>query len=344
MGDDEDGEEQRELIWCDRPVFSHGKTEEVGHVLDVGMMEHIPQPDEKEEEKESHSEDVASHVAVEDESPVVSGLVVHHLLCGGQSRECERCERVHDEVDPEHLRDGEGRLQAHERACEHEQACRNVDRELEKQESLDVDEQRPSPLHRLDDAGERVVEDGDVACLFGHVGSRSHGESDVSRVESRRVVGSVAGDGDDMSSLLQRLHEALLVHGSRTCDNPDVVGPAEQFLVRQLGEFRALDGVAFAAGVVPYANLACNLTRRGRGVACDDLHLYARRQAFANRMLHVVAYGVLDSDNPHENEVVGHEFSVTDGLTAVVHHLAGECQRAHGLVLIFHESLFIFFP
>ena len=131
MGDDEDGEEQRELIWCDRPVFSHGKTEEIGHARDVGMMEHIPQPDEKEEEKESHSEDVASHVAVEDESPVVSGLVAHHLLCGRQSRECERCERVHDEVDPEHLRDGEGRLQAHERACEHEQACRNVDRELE---------------------------------------------------------------------------------------------------------------------------------------------------------------------------------------------------------------------
>ena len=82
----------------------------------------------------------------------VTGFLAHeHAVrrqgCQGQGRE-----GVHDEVDPQHLGNGERRLLAEERADGDDQTGTHIDRQLEQNEALDIAIEGTSPQHGLVDA------------------------------------------------------------------------------------------------------------------------------------------------------------------------------------------------
>ena len=72
----------------------------------------------------------------------------------------------------------------------------NVHSQLELEELGDAVVDIPPPHDGLDDAGEVVVGEDDVASLLGHVRAGDpHREPDIRLLEGGRVVGSVSGDG-----------------------------------------------------------------------------------------------------------------------------------------------------
>ena len=103
------------------------------------------------------------------------------------------------------LQHRERRLDAEERSQEGDRQGADVDRQLELDEALDVLVERPAPVDRLDDGGEGVVEQDDLAGLLGDLGAGdAHGQADVGLLQGRGVVGAVAGDGHHLAQLLQQ--------------------------------------------------------------------------------------------------------------------------------------------
>ena len=219
MGHDEDGEQQGQLIGTDVLLAVELQVQEVGQAVDIGVLEHVEHGQQQEEEDNAHTRYLAQHLPGEDGGPPVARFVLHHRLGRWQRCQGHGGKGVHDEVDPEHLCDGERRGSVHERAEEHQQAGRDVDRELKQQEALDVAVERASPHDGLADAGERVVDDGDVAGLLGHTRPVAHRQSDVGSTQCRGIIGAVARDGHHLTVLLQCLHQSSLVH--RTCAGDD---------------------------------------------------------------------------------------------------------------------------
>lgn len=80
---------------------------------------------------------------------------------------------------------------------------RDVRRERVRDGLLEVVEDETALLHTADDGREVVVEKDHVRSLLGHSASHdTHGNSDVRLLEGRRVVNSVSGYGDDVSTAL----------------------------------------------------------------------------------------------------------------------------------------------
>ena len=99
-------------------LHHHEETEEPREVVrrqSALRVEMEQQPDQNRHERAAHAEDVVRHRAGDDEVAVLAalaGFVFHDALIRWQR--CQRAggERIHDEVHPQHLRDGQGRLGA----------------------------------------------------------------------------------------------------------------------------------------------------------------------------------------------------------------------------------------
>ena len=241
----------------------------------IGMLADVDKAEQEEEEEATGDENRALHHLVDDECVAITRLVVHHTLGGRQGSQGHRGEGVHDEVHPKHLRHGEGRIRAHEGTCQHNEASGYVHRHLEEDEALNILVERASPHHRAADARERVVGDRDVTGFFRHRSTVAHRQTDVSRFECGRIVRTVAGHCDNVTTLLQRFDEALLVQGACTSDDFEFVYTIIDFFVAERFEFRSRDDGAFAVMFAPQTDLTTDFCSRCRGVARNDLHIDA---------------------------------------------------------------------
>lgn len=97
--------------------------------------------------------DELHHGWCDDAGARVAGFLSHEYAVGRQRRQGQGSKSVHDEVDPQHLCHGEGRLLAEERADGDNQAGAHVDRKLEQDETLNVAVQGASPQDGLVDTG-----------------------------------------------------------------------------------------------------------------------------------------------------------------------------------------------
>ena len=113
----EDGEQQGQLVGRDCILRSPLEVEEVGETGYVGVLEDNQECKQQREEEEAHGEDFAEHRAVDYEGVAVTRSVFHDALRRWERSQGHGGESVHDEVDPEHLGDGERRLCAEE--CPH---------------------------------------------------------------------------------------------------------------------------------------------------------------------------------------------------------------------------------
>ena len=139
--------------------------------------------------------------------------MIHQAVVRRLGTECKGRERVHDDIDPEDLDDGEWFAKPEQGRDEDKDAGTEVDRELEEDEPLDVLVERSSPQDGARDRGKGIVQEDDIACLPGNLRpGYAHGEAHVGVLECRCIVRPVTGDCDNSPVPLERLDEEELVH------------------------------------------------------------------------------------------------------------------------------------
>ncbi len=152
------------------------------------------------------------------------------------------------------------------------------------------------------------------------------------------VVGSVARDRYHLTSLLECLDKAFLVHRSRSGDDFDVVDAVKELFVVERGKFGAGDDVAVTVGlVVPQTYLAAYLAGGPGCVAGDDFDSDAGVDALGHRVGHVGAHGVRDGRDAEEGKIGRGHPSVADSRIAGSEFLIGKSEGAHRHVLIFEQ-------
>jgi hypothetical protein len=121
---------------------------------------------------------------------------------------------------------------------------------------LDVVEHPPALAYRLHDGGEVVVSQNHVGRFFGDLGAgHAHGNPDVGRLQSWRVVDTVSGHGDDLAVGLEGvddLQRCLLV-----CREMQFYGPPSAVSLRPIGQ-----SSTWTARSVGPAALACCVAQR----------------------------------------------------------------------------------
>jgi hypothetical protein len=159
------------------------------------------------------------------------GHAVEQVVGGRLGGEGEGGQRVHDEVDPEHLDGGQRRLLDDHCAEEGHEDGHDVDRQLELQELADAVEDVAAVLDRSDDGAEVVVQQDDARRLLRHLRPRQpHREPDVRLLQRRRVVGAVASHGHHVAELLQPGGQDVLVLGGGAREHPQFVSDLPELL------------------------------------------------------------------------------------------------------------------
>ncbi|RUS89018.1 hypothetical protein EGW08_003265, partial [Elysia chlorotica] len=137
---------------------------------------------------------------------------VQQLVSGQLGGQSKRGQRVHDQVDPQHL---DGLQRAVLWAGKHRY---NIDCKLKLQELCDTVVDIPSPHHCLHNTGEVVIR-----C------SSYHGKSNISFFQRRSIVGSVSSDSHDLASgrllaVNDAFHKHIFILRGRPRQNSEV-GP-----------------------------------------------------------------------------------------------------------------------
>jgi len=216
-----------------RPVADHRKSDE--------------QRDAERTLERAGHEDEPLGRSIEQTAPGRSRQPVHQAR-GAIESERQRGRAVAEEVDPEELQRGERHEQqparvvqpgqvGHRGAGHDEGDQRDVGREREADEALDVLVDAAPLLDGSDDGGEVVVEQHEVGHFTRHFApALAHRDTDVGALERRRVVDPVPGHRDDFPVGLERLDEPQLVFGAHPGEDVRSPDLGAQRLFRQLVE------------------------------------------------------------------------------------------------------------
>ena len=164
------GEEQRD-------VMSGGvATTFGGDVNDIG--------DKGRNEGYTEAENPLPHIGGNDKGYFITRRTIHHIVTGRLGSERESGEGIHNQVNPQHLGDGEGQVNTDEGPEGGNTAGSDVHRELEHDKLLDIAVEGAPPLNGSGDTGEGVVEQDDVGGLLGNRSTGNpHGKAYIGVVE-----------------------------------------------------------------------------------------------------------------------------------------------------------------
>lgn len=133
--------------------------------------------------------------------------------------------------------DGRGAEQDREQG---EPCDRDVDRRHINQRAAQIGEDATPQTHRTEDRGEAVIEQDKVRRLARHIGPpTAHGDADVGRLKSRRVIDAVPGHGDHEIVGLEGAHQGQLLGRLDPGEDTDVAQPDGQELGRQARDLLA---------------------------------------------------------------------------------------------------------
>lgn len=128
------------------------------------------------------------------------------------SGECEGCENVHDQVDPDEHNGVEGALLERDDADKHANKDREVHGDLELEEALDVGVNVAATAESFDARLEVVVEQNERSLVARDRLSRSHGERNVSGPKSIEIRNAFSNDSNLLACLLEAFGNDLLVN------------------------------------------------------------------------------------------------------------------------------------
>ncbi len=301
------------------------------------MLEVLQQAEQEGHEQDAHAQNVPAHGAGDDVVRRLARRLLHHAFVRRQRGQGQRGEGVHDEVDPEHLRDGEGGFRAQERADEHNEAGRHVDGHLEDDEALDIPVQGASPHDGAGNAHEGIVQDGDGAGFLGYGSAVPHGEAHLSGVQGGGVVGAVPGNGHYLVLFLEQLYQPFLIHGPGTAHDFQIHHAVQQFRIRSLLKLYSRHQAVRRVLLRPQADLSSDFPCGAGGVPRNDLDTNARVHAVLHGLGHIVPDGVGNGGDAQVNQILADNAAVFEYRGVILQNAVCEAQRTHGLVLIGQE-------
>mmetsp|Transcript_10243 Transcript_10243/g.31962 ORF Transcript_10243/g.31962 Transcript_10243/m.31962 type:complete len:444 (-) Transcript_10243:607-1938(-) len=197
----------------------------LGNLLDIQFVDvEVQGPDVDGQDHPCQDEGVnhraAPHPAEQDRLGLGPGPIEHdRLLAGLQAQGYGGCQ-VRDKDQVENLdRRPHDRQLGHD-ADEDLQDLGDVHGHDEGHELPDAGVDRPALLHRADDRDEVVIRQDHVRCALGDLGALdAHGDTDVRRLQRRRVVHAVACHGAHEALALQGEDNREFVLGLRTREN-----------------------------------------------------------------------------------------------------------------------------
>ena len=157
--------------------------------------------------------------------------VVHDTMRRRQRSQSQCSKSIHNEIDPQHLRDGERRIGAGKSPYCHREARRDIDHHLEQNKPLDVLIERTPPHHGIRNRGKRVVHYRHIACLLSHRRAVAHREPDIGGIERRRIIGAIARDGYHLAQPTQQANGTLLIVRTGARDNLDIGQTLHELLI-----------------------------------------------------------------------------------------------------------------
>jgi len=150
------------------------------------------------------SNNILHHCPGDERLSTTVGLAFEQLLSRQLGRQSKRCQRVHNQVNPQHLHGPQRRLGHKAGANKSANNSNHVDGKLKLQELGDRIVHVTTPHHSLDNRVEVVVDQNNIRRLLGHrCALDAHRESNVGLLKRRTVVSAVASHRDHLTVRVQ---------------------------------------------------------------------------------------------------------------------------------------------
>ena len=143
---------------------------------------------------------------------------------------------------------------------------------------------------------------------------------------------------------MQELYQTLFVGGSCSAHYLQTLYAVGRLLVCQCFKGRTRDNVHVRVLFCPDANLTCYFSGRGRGVARDNLYVYASLATCAYGTWHVLSDGVRYGHHAQVGEALDGQPSILVWCFCLLvgQYLVGKAQCAHCLILVGEkQSLYV---
>jgi len=124
-------------------------------------------------------------------------------------------------------------------------------------------------LDGSDDGGKVVIREHHLGSALGDSGTSTHGDTNVGGLESRRVVDTIAGHGDDLADLVEHVDELLLVDRLDASKEARSLDGTDARLLVHLLELGTREGLA---GRILVLTKDANLTANGNGSVLSNEH------------------------------------------------------------------------
>ena len=250
----------------------------------------------------AHDDDLRHHSLAYNTLVSSSRRLVHVLLECRLVTEHDRSQSVHDKVDEQEVGDLQRLLNTEERAERtHDDRC-HVDDELELAELKNIVIDRTSVPDRVLDRLEVIVEDNDLARFLGSLCTAAHREADISPLEGRGVVHTVARHTDDQIHLLTEPDHSGLVCRKCSRDDADIRDdPLDLFIAH----FIELSRCQRTVGILTdQAGILRNCDSRLKAVTGDHDDLDARILDHLDRLFRFLSDIIADADETDEDQIV----------------------------------------
>ena len=182
------------------------------------------------------------------------------------------CQRVHDDVDPQHLYHRYRGVHAQKRPQNGHCYRRQIHGQLKDQKPLDGAENGTPVQNRPSDGGNIVVQNENISGFLCYPGAAAHGEAHVGQPQGGRIVDAVTRHAHHIARLLGQPYQTAFVGGQRPCHHPQ---PRQNLLHLPVGH----GGKVGRGEDLPAASQQTCLLRDGFGgvgtVTGDHHHLYA---------------------------------------------------------------------
>ena len=107
-------------------------------------------------------------------------------------------------------------------------------------------------------------------------------------IQSRSVIGSVAGHGYYRPFLLEQLHQTLFIRRTGTGHDFKIHHTVQCFLITQLGESNSGDAIPLRIRFrIPKTDLTCDFRSGSRSITGHNLDSYTCRLTFSNCGRHI---------------------------------------------------------
>ena len=167
-----------------------------------------------------HAQNLVQHIPVQHRFVPSFGRFVHIRGQRRLARKCQPRQRIHNHIDPQHLHHRHRCIHPDKGTDHRDTDGAQVHGQLENDKFANAFENSATIQNGFGDGTEIVVQNHNVARLFGDFGAAAHRKSDIRFFQRGRVVDAVAGHAGDQLHLLCQPYQAAFVARQRPCNHP----------------------------------------------------------------------------------------------------------------------------